>query len=161
MAKKAKKQSKTSKSKPKLSWQEEGQKLLQSISKKAGRSATILVLSRNGDLIFREGKKMGADLTSVGALASSIRAAAFQLEQTLKTKASFAQFGEPGKGFWIEEVSEWIVVGIKMKKSAAFQSFYKHLKKKQKHLTSGASGSSTFEALEGLTEAAVDAAFDH
>lgn len=155
-----KKAAKKSAKKQKLSWHDEGATLLQAIAKKSGSASSIFVLTKNGDLIFQAGKKLTSDLTSVGTLASSVLAASHQLQKHLLLKPSGAQFGEPSKSCWVEPVSDWIVLGVKIKKSAALEKFYKHLKKKQKTQSTAAKRVNTFEALEGLTEAAVDAAFD-
>ncbi|TVQ80570.1 MAG: hypothetical protein EA369_02210 [Bradymonadales bacterium] len=138
----------------KLSWQEEAQNLLNDLFKKSrSPQGGIFVLSQTGDVIFEAGKTKQVDKTSLGALSAALRGIKDELNHQLKTKGSWAQFGEDHEGFWVDYFENWIIVCIRIPYTAQWSKFHGHLKKYRR---SGKMGVSTAEALSGLSEAAVD-----
>lgn len=115
-----------------------------------------MVLSPYGDLLLHAGKGGPFDSTSAGSIFAAIQTATGGLNQVLKTKATTVKFGDEASGFWLEPVgSDWLIVGVKVAyKSALIAPLVKHLKSASK-TTKRVSAP---EALEGMSEASVDAA---
>jgi hypothetical protein len=139
--------------KAKLSWHEEASVLAQKIckSKKSG----LIVLTQSGDAILKAGAAVKLDHTSIGALASAMDGARQQMDRLCGLKTKISLFGDVKSGCWVEPVQTWLVIGLRLPKSATLEKLYKHLKKKSEK-----SGSKASEALAGLSDAGLDAALN-
>ncbi len=150
-----------SKNKPKsISWSEKADGLLQTYLKKAkSKRGRIFVLSTYGDLILDSGKNSTLDWTSIGSILASVQNAVDQLTKLMGTKNSVFCSGDDNHGFWVESLfGKWILVGVKTAHKPTL------LKDLQKHLKAHAPTVSTWnhrEALDGMTDQAIDTALTH
>jgi len=158
MPKKRKKQKKSKPSlKPKkksLSWSESGQEIAKGLIKKTPRSA-IVVFSKSGDLIFQVGMKAEQDFTGLGAIISGLQGAKSHLDTLLSVKSLETYCGDAKNFYWIYEMRDWFVLGVRVPQKANLEKLFKHLKKQKPR----DERSNVAEALDGLSGAAVDAAF--
>lgn len=153
--KKASKKKKTS-SKTKLRWEDECIENMQSIVKQSKTSkAALMVFSTSGDLVFQSGMKTSQDFTSLGALLAGVQGAKIQLDKMLGLQTALMAAGEGKQVYWVEHLNDWMILGLRIPRSARLQNFYKLLKKNKLQ----DARVNVSEALDGLAGAAVDAAF--
>ncbi|MDB5037003.1 MAG: hypothetical protein JWQ35_531 [Bacteriovoracaceae bacterium] len=142
-----------------MNWQQSGEALLSAYLKKLkSAQGSLVVLSSFGDLLLKSGKKIDhLDWTSIGSIFSAVRGAAGGLNKLLFSRTSVVQFGDPKKGYWLELLPEnCLIVGIGVPHQAKdLKKVQSHLKSNSRALSGGAFGS---EALDGMSEATVDAA---
>lgn len=140
----------------KMNWHEKGADLCSTyLSKAKSQRGRLLIFSTFGDLILEAGKGPAIDTQSAGTIFAAINTATAGLNQIFKVKTSQLNFGEPGKGFWMEPVlGQWILVGsLTAYKPALLKPILKHLKSAK-----GMSQAGSSEALDGMTEGSIDAA---
>lgn len=131
-----------------------GQEIAKDLVKKNSRSA-IVVFSKSGDLIFQVGMKSAQDFTGLGAIVSGLQGAKAHLDKLLSVKSIETYCGDAKNFYWIYEMKDWYVLGVRVQQKANLEKLFKHLKK-QKPRNEKAN---VAEALDGLSGDAVDAAF--
>jgi hypothetical protein len=154
----SKKKVSSTKSSRSLNWHEEGEVLLKSyLTKFKNPKSCIAVLSSYGDLLMKSGKGEKFDWTSIGSIFSAVKSAAESLNGLLSNRSSVVQFGDLKSGYWIEwHPGNSFLVGIGVPyHQAGLALLKKHLK-----ANSTASSRKSAEALDGMSEASVEAALE-
>lgn len=139
-----------------MDWFEGGVTILEKIVKKSKKSkAALIVLSQTGDLVLRAGSTKNFDFTSMGALASALAGVQAQLDAITKIKSKRIIFSDTAKEYWVEPYKGWLVIGLVLSQKTNLKDLYKHLSLKR---APKLESQTSYEPLDGLSEAGVDAA---
>ncbi len=99
-----------------LTWNEKGETLLRDYLKKSKSSGgAIAVLSRYGEVLWKEGKWKSTDWTSLGSLITALKATSDGIAGSLKVKAKTIAIGDSANGCWMYSANgQWNIVGVKI-----------------------------------------------
>lgn len=128
--------------------------MLDYLKKTKCKSGSLFVLSHYGDVLVSAGKISKADTTVLGSLAASTLAAAEGLGELLRMKGNPIRFGDEKSSFWLEKLGgEWLLVGVKCHLN---EKILKILCTNLKKFLAQSNSSRAAEALDGMTETAID-----
>ncbi len=136
-------------------WQTKAESLAKDYFKKVkAKGATLIVLSVYGDLVFRAGKEITVDATSLGSLSASLLAAGESLANLVKGSAHPIQFGTESKSFWMDRLGEhWIIFGVRC---APHPKHLKGFTKQLQKVLSQSTRKRTAEAFDGLSAEGIE-----
>jgi hypothetical protein len=99
-----------------LTWNEKGETLLRDYLKKSKSSGgAIAVLSRYGEVLWKEGKWKSTDWTSLGSLVTALKATSDGIAGSLRVKAKTIAIGDSANGCWMYSANgQWNIVGVKI-----------------------------------------------
>jgi hypothetical protein len=99
-----------------LTWNEKGETLLRDYLKKSKSSGgAIAVLSRYGEVLWKEGKWKSTDWTSLGSLVTALKATSDGIAGSLRVKAKTIVIGDSANGCWMYSANgQWNIVGVKI-----------------------------------------------